>query len=648
MILLVMGITQTCNEPLMEEQTAANVELKSAQNSKTSYIVVLNDAELEDELAFLKGNEKRLEAAQRAAEKIVRRAGIVDGEIGYTYATALQGFSIKIPPGQLKKLQNDPSVRFVEPDQVVTLIDPQARPDGEEITTKAQLTPAGIKRVSGGMTYTGTNKAWIIDTGIDYENADLNVNRTLSKTFISRTTTADDDNNHGSHVAGIVAAINNDVGVVGVAAGAELVAVKVLDRRGSGAYSIVIAGVDYVAATAAPGDVANMSLGGPTSDALDAAIIAAANKGIRFALAAGNEAMDADNSSPARVDHSNVYTISAMDANGKWAYFSNFGNPPVDYCQPGVGVLSYLKNGSTGTMSGTSMAAPHMAGILLWGDPETDGHVTGDPDGNPDPIGVVPGVSNDVGTLSGTVSIFNTDPNIPIASATITIAGTSFTATSDANGDYSITGIPVGTSYSVTATANGYVSATTEGVSILKDGTTLDFALDAIPPPILRTVSGNVTDDTGALSGASVIIEGTDLAATTGPDGSYTISDVPEGIYNITASAAGYTPASRSITVQGSDLTGINFTLTSEPASNITLTATLRKVRGIRLVDLKWSGATTTGVVIKVNGVPYNQPYSQINDGVETLDMQRSSGTFTFQVCETDGTTCSNVVTLEL
>jgi subtilisin family serine protease len=235
--------------------------------------------------------------------------------------------------------------------------------------------------------FTGTGiTVAVIDTGIDYTHPDLNVNTTLSKTFVARTKSATDDNGHGSHVAGTIAAIDNTIGVVGVAAGAEVVAVKVLDKRGSGDYSVVIAGVDYVAATAASGDVVNMSLGGPVSDALDAAVLAAANKGIKFALAAGNESQNANNSSPARVNHSNVYTISAMDASDVWAYFSNYANPPVDYCAPGVNINSTWKSGGYSTISGTSMASPHAAGVLMLGNPTSDGNVIGDPDGNADPI----------------------------------------------------------------------------------------------------------------------------------------------------------------------------------------------------------------------------------------------------------------------
>ena len=166
-----------------------------------------------------------------------------------------------------------------------------------------------------------------------------------------------------------------------------MVPVKVLSSRGSGSYSGVIAGVDHVGANGNAGDVANMSLGGPISQALDNAIItAAAATGVQFVLAAGNESGDANNSSPARTNGNNIYTISASDINDNFAWFSNYGNPPIDFCAPGVSIESTWKGGGYNTISGTSMAAPHAAGVLLLGNPGNGGNVNGDPDGEPDSI----------------------------------------------------------------------------------------------------------------------------------------------------------------------------------------------------------------------------------------------------------------------
>jgi hypothetical protein len=177
-IALSFAVFHSCNEPLTEDLTSDELSLKSASVAK-SYIVVLNDVELNAELSNLKGYEMRQQAAKNAAEKIMKRAGITDGELGFVYGTAIKGFSVKIPPGQLKKLQDDPSVKYIEEDQVVTLVIPEVRINAKPVkpTTPSQATPWGIGRVNGGVTYSGTNKIWIIDTGIDLDHPDLNVDK---------------------------------------------------------------------------------------------------------------------------------------------------------------------------------------------------------------------------------------------------------------------------------------------------------------------------------------------------------------------------------------------------------------------------------------------------------------------------------------
>ena len=186
-------------------------------------------------------------------------------------------------------------------------------------------------------------------------------------------------------MAGTVAALNNTIGVVGVAAGAKVVPVKVLGARGSGSNAGVIAGVDWVAANGQPGDAANMSLGGGVSTALDQAVLNASNSsGVKFALAAGNETDNANNHSPARVNGPNIVTVSAHNISDVFASFSNYGNPPVDICAPGVSIKSTWMGDGYNTISGTSMATPHVCGILLLGNINTRGTVSGDPDGNPD------------------------------------------------------------------------------------------------------------------------------------------------------------------------------------------------------------------------------------------------------------------------
>ncbi len=163
--------------------------------------------------------------------------------------------------------------------------------------------------------------------------------------------------------------------------------VRVLDNSGSGTIDGVIAGVDYVASTANAGDVANMSLGTSGHFAsLHQAIVNAASGGIHFAIAAGNSASYAMNYEPAHIDAPYVYTVSAVDAADRFASISNWGNAPIDFAAPGVYILSTNKGGGTTTLSGTSMATPHVAALLLLGAPLANGYATGDPDGIPDPI----------------------------------------------------------------------------------------------------------------------------------------------------------------------------------------------------------------------------------------------------------------------
>ncbi|WP_199307086.1 S8 family peptidase [Alkalinema sp. FACHB-956] len=320
-----------------------------------------------------------------AALEMAQKAG---GKVEFIYQETIQGTALSIPEPALQGLRQNPLVASIEVDQMVQVVGKTS--SGTTATTQPpQEVPWGITRM--GSPGNGTGKtAWVIDTGIDLKHPDLKVDASRCFTAFTSGTEGrlgcNDGNGHGTHVAGTIAALNNSIGVVGVAAGATVVPVKVLDSNGGGTMAGVIAGVDAVAARAKIGDVANMSLGGGASDALDNAVKLAAAKGIKFAVAAGNEAQNANNVSPARANGANIYTISAFDASDRWASFSNYGNPPIDYAAPGVNIKSTWKGGTYNTISGTSMATPHAAGVLLLGVPVTSGVVLGDPDGMADPI----------------------------------------------------------------------------------------------------------------------------------------------------------------------------------------------------------------------------------------------------------------------
>jgi subtilisin family serine protease len=319
--------------------------------------------------------------ARDRAEGTLKASGINPENIGFVYGVAIHGFSATLMPSEVTLLRRNPEVSYIEQDQEVRLAMGPPGGGGDGSGDDPQTTPYGTTRVNGGVSG-ASGAAWIVDSGIDLDHPDLNVDAGRSAYFVGRD--ADDQNGHGSHVAGTVAAIDNSIGTIGVAAGATVIAIRVLDRRGSGSTSGVIAGVNHVAGNASGNDVANMSLGGGVSTALDQAVISASST-CPFVLAAGNETDDANNHSPARAEGPNVYTISAMNSSDNWASFSNFGSA-VDYCAPGVSVQSTYKNGGYASLSGTSMAAPHAAGVILLGAFRTDGTVNGDPDSNADRI----------------------------------------------------------------------------------------------------------------------------------------------------------------------------------------------------------------------------------------------------------------------
>lgn len=559
---VVVAFAVSCEEILLpEENLEEKLEeptLKSTNTASKSYIVVLEDAELNTELLNLKGYEKRKTLAAKAASKVLKRANIVDGQIGHTYGTAIKGFSIIIAPGQLKKLENDPAVKYVEEDKILSLVKP------ESINVSASLSgetiPYGITRVKGGASYTGDGVAWVLDTGIDQDHPDLNVDtqRSMSVFTRGRDESPEDKHGHGTHVAGTIAAKNDGSGVVGVAAGATVVAVKVLNSRGSGTTSGVIAGIDYVAANASTHDVANMSLGGGVSTTLDNAVLNASNS-CRFSLAAGNDGNHADYHSPARTNGANIYTISGCDINDNWYTWSNYGNPPVDYCEPGVSVYSCYKDSRYATMTGTSMAAPHMAGILLWGDPATDGAVNGDPDGNADPIGIVK-----IGTTPSN--------NPPVADFTFTTSELSAYFT-DASTD--------------------------------SDGTIASWSWDF-----------------------------GDGAASTAENPSHTYS--AGGSYTVTLTVTD----NGGITDSFSD----NVAVTAPSTGGITLSVDGYKVKGRQKADLTWSGASGTSLNVFRDGTLVA---TTNNDGFYTDNINRvGGGSYTYTVCETVGSECSNEATI--
>jgi hypothetical protein len=291
------------------------------------------------------------------------------------FGQVFKGMSARLSPAQLEALRRDPSVDRIEEEQIYS-VDARPNSGGSGTTTSTQSTPWGISKTGATQSYTlagnGSGavtgvRSYVIDTGVDMKNADLN--RPLHVNFIvDRKNT--DCNGHGTHVAGTMAAYDNTAAVVGMAPGAPVYGVKVLDCNGSGTTTSVIKGVDWVAANAILPAVANMSLGGGASQLLDDAVRAAAARGIVFAIAAGNSTANACTASPARiggVGTPGVLVTAATDVNDLEASFSNYGSC-VDIWAPGVAVPSLKLGGGVVNLSGTSMASPHVAGAaaLYW------------------------------------------------------------------------------------------------------------------------------------------------------------------------------------------------------------------------------------------------------------------------------------------
>ncbi len=304
--------------------------------------------------------------------------------IKHLYKHSIKGFTLDMPCSSAQKaFGNDRNVISFTPDSIISIN--MGKPGGGGTT--GQQASYGTARVGGPVDGTG-HTAWIIDTGIDLDHPDLNVDASRGFTSISNGG-MEDQNGHGTHVSGTIGALDNSIGSLGVAPNTTVIPVRVLDRRGSGSTSGVIAGVDYVGANASAGDCANMSLGGGVSQVLDDAVVAASNaSGAFFVLAAGNDGDNANNHSPARANGNRVWTISAIDSNDNMPSWSNFGNPPVDFAAPGVGIFSLWKDGGTNTISGTSMSSPHACAVIMMknGNPASNGTAGNDPDGNPDPI----------------------------------------------------------------------------------------------------------------------------------------------------------------------------------------------------------------------------------------------------------------------
>jgi subtilisin len=329
-------------------------------------------------VAFIDAGSKNGRLNDKAARVLVSN-GIAKEQIIDKIEGEFLSYVLKLSPTELAALQSDTAVALIEPDRIISLC-------ACFTVLEPRLVTWNVNKVGYG---DGTGKtAWVMDTGIDYDHPDLNVDELRSKSFFDGETSGEDTNGHGTHVAGVIGAKNNNVGTLGVASGATLVSLKILDDKGDGRLSVALKALTHVKNNGKAGDVVNISMGlGEISEVLESEIRGVANKGIFVAIAAGNENRSANDFSPARTAGQNIYTVSAVDSLNRFASFSNYGSV-VDYAAPGVRILSTYKDGKYAIMSGTSMATPHVAGILLInnGKLNSSGFAINDPDGTPDPV----------------------------------------------------------------------------------------------------------------------------------------------------------------------------------------------------------------------------------------------------------------------
>ena len=309
-----------------------------------SYVVVLKGDAV--------GTANTLAARTAVPDRAAGLAKRYGGNVGTVWSSALTGYSAKMTPAQARRLAADPAVAYVEQDRVMTT-------QGSQTGATWGLDRIDQRNLPLNSTYTYPNtasnvRAYIIDTGIRTTHSDFGGRATWGTNTVDTNNT--DCNGHGTHVAGTVGGTK-----YGVAKSVRLVAVKVLNCSGSGTTAGVISGVNWVTSNAVKPAVANMSLGGGASTTLDNAVANSINSGITYALAAGNSSANACNSSPARV--ASAITVGATTSTDARASYSNYGSC-VDIFAPGSSITSAWRTSDTATnsISGTSMASPHVAG----------------------------------------------------------------------------------------------------------------------------------------------------------------------------------------------------------------------------------------------------------------------------------------------
>lgn len=478
-----------------------------------------------------------LQASPESVEEQARGlAQAFGGTIGFVYRTALRGFTLELPAAAVEGLRHNPQVAWIEPDVEVAITQ-----------TGGQPIPTGVDRVDADLNPAASPldvDIAIIDTGVFIGQTSTGQSRShldLNLRFVTDCTAAifypvfggcsgegnhQDENGHGTHVAGIAAALDNDIGSLGTAPGATLWSVKVLNADGTGYLGSILAGIDFVASQSGLIEVANMSLGFVgTSAALDTSITNAVNAGVVFVAAAGNDAIDASQFSPAA--HPDVITVSALadfdglpgalgqptcypDVDDTLADFSNHG-PLIEIAAPGVCTFSTHLNDGYATYSGTSMAAPFVTGavaryiaqsglstanradvmairaaVIAAGTPQTSAcGFTGDPDSSREPLLFLNGsLFGGSGTCGGGSPPSNVAPVAAFSSSCAGLTCSFTNSSSDANGD------PLTFAWNF---GDGFTSAETNPSHVYVSAGSYQVSLTASDGSLSHTTSNSVT-----------------------------------------------------------------------------------------------------------------------------------------------------------